>query len=1376
MTTLFLSYARSDDEPFVERLYHALQARGFEVWWDRVCMPSRLLTFHQEIREAVATRERLVLVVGPRAVASDYVRQEWLFALQEDKVVTPILRLGEFLLVPDELKLFHHEDFRDDARFDFHLDNLARQLSEPPPRLGKLIAVPSLPGHYLERADRMNALRDALRADLDRPVVIGGAVARVGVHGMGGIGKSMLAAGLARDRKVREAFPDGIVWVGFGSLPDVPALQRRVHRDLGGDGAFDTEHQGKVRLKELLADKAVLLILDDVWRRPDVDWFDVLGPRCRALVTTRDTGLLTSLGGTHHMVELLTDREAQSVLALAAGVPRDGLPSEAARIIAECGRLPLALALVGGMIRRGLGWSSVLEQLQQARIDRIGDRHATEPHHQSIWQAIHVSVEFLSAEARQRFLELALFPQGEPACEADIGTLWAYTGGLDDWTTRELLVTLEEQSLLQSVPHSAGSGGPSGRRISLHDLVYDYARRAIPDIAALHGQLGNHCSNWMQMQGFGRDYAFRFGSRHLIEAKDFAGVIALVRGQFLEAKAASHGDFEALTDAGQMANALAGAGAEHWDDLVRCAFQYCTLAERVRGAPEALETLARSGEVGRVVQALDTERDPFRRGALTLAAGTLLRETGLSAKGSELCELGAEQVRSKLREWSAFNPPTHSYETGAVVQALLAAGDNRKTKKSAPVSQPAENPDIDSNNLSPREWVPWFFGALTYITSRRFSEFWVGGWMGWTFILVGLVIGFSGSWRGGGEVPNAVWGGGNPWVTGLGIAACTCPMGVLFLVLLGGDRLVRRNRTSIRRAMEELLAGCLRQQGRKRRTVLLRALRWDHLLTDLMPVGLKMERPWTSLLSRLTVQELHPDLEPRPAAVWLIGAAGLEDATCDALLVKLRLMPVRWLEVVYREIALRRFAWRNNHAVLRLALGIARLLDDPVRLLDLLKWMDVQAPFTGWEPHRGGRPEVVLQEVAPSFLARAVLAGARRRMVGGFEVLVLSLPNLRSVIKEMLECLRTPLSRWELLCFLGLLIPPAIGCLALLPLLLLFSIIIAGSCALAPLLVRLHDPHHLRECLRVTEDSQVRYGLLEHLEGRACWYLSPVQTRTVLSTVLAQSIIRNDRVDLNGFQAGVIRRSLAMLANRVYLSQASQILLHVMANRRLLDVAAGLRRILTKSAPGAQPADPATDREQIRRTLPVASAWHNFGLVMGLSLPLLLLSLVWLEGLSHSILASGSLYFTVLSWLSGGLCLALLQNLPYSKDATRDSVSLVAGHVCLLLLAFPASTFAFPFLISGLAWLASDPEAVSGVTFAEFSRQYLGHVGATILWLVVVWPLLIANLLVPALIARWRGAGLLYPSPAQLRLRRIGCVVLAVVVSFLLALFTSWLL
>ena len=69
----------------VSPLHRDLTARGFEVWFDRMAMPSRGLTFHQEIQDAVAARERLVLVVGPEAAVSDYVRQEWQLVLHADK-------------------------------------------------------------------------------------------------------------------------------------------------------------------------------------------------------------------------------------------------------------------------------------------------------------------------------------------------------------------------------------------------------------------------------------------------------------------------------------------------------------------------------------------------------------------------------------------------------------------------------------------------------------------------------------------------------------------------------------------------------------------------------------------------------------------------------------------------------------------------------------------------------------------------------------------------------------------------------------------------------------------------------------------------------------------------------------------------------------------------------------------------------------------------------------------------------------------------------------------------------------------------------------------------------------------------------------------
>jgi hypothetical protein len=46
---------------------------------------------------------------------------------------------------------------------------------------------------------------------------------------------------------------------------------------------FASLAQGQGVLRQLLAAKAVLLVLDDVWRAADAQAFDVLDPRCRAV-------------------------------------------------------------------------------------------------------------------------------------------------------------------------------------------------------------------------------------------------------------------------------------------------------------------------------------------------------------------------------------------------------------------------------------------------------------------------------------------------------------------------------------------------------------------------------------------------------------------------------------------------------------------------------------------------------------------------------------------------------------------------------------------------------------------------------------------------------------------------------------------------------------------------------------------------------------------------------------------------------------------------------------------------------------------------------------------------------------------------------------
>ncbi|CAD6492396.1 MAG: TIR domain protein [Candidatus Argoarchaeum ethanivorans] len=98
MGYIFISYACSDDEPFVKQLHDDLTEHGFDVWWDRQTIQSRGLTFLQELRDAIDGSARLIAVIGPNAVKSDYVRAEWEHALLFSKGVVPILCKGDYSL------------------------------------------------------------------------------------------------------------------------------------------------------------------------------------------------------------------------------------------------------------------------------------------------------------------------------------------------------------------------------------------------------------------------------------------------------------------------------------------------------------------------------------------------------------------------------------------------------------------------------------------------------------------------------------------------------------------------------------------------------------------------------------------------------------------------------------------------------------------------------------------------------------------------------------------------------------------------------------------------------------------------------------------------------------------------------------------------------------------------------------------------------------------------------------------------------------------------------------------------------------------------------------------------------------------------------
>ncbi|MBD2205557.1 hypothetical protein H6G33_24760 [Calothrix sp. FACHB-1219] len=296
---------------------------------------------------------------------------------------------------------------------------------------------------------------------------------RVGVQGMGGIGKTVLATALARDEEVRQAFPDGVFWLTFGQTPQILTWQSYLASALGEKQAAFTEvGVAKARLRELFAEKACLLILDDIWRLDDATAFDVLGERCQMLITTRDGAIVTGLGGEKYQLAVLGKQQALELLANWANQPEILQPSPhndvTLQVARECGYLPLALAMVGAMMRGKPAnrWQNILEKLHSADLEKIKQQFPNYPY-PNLLKAIQVSVDDLDEDCQQRYLDFALFPEDTPIPEAVLQTFWQPLG-LDEFDTQDVIDELVSKSL--ALRDEAGN-------LRLHKLQFDYVRK-----------------------------------------------------------------------------------------------------------------------------------------------------------------------------------------------------------------------------------------------------------------------------------------------------------------------------------------------------------------------------------------------------------------------------------------------------------------------------------------------------------------------------------------------------------------------------------------------------------------------------------------------------------------------------------------------------------------------------------------------------------------------------------------------------------------------------------------------------------------------------------------------------------------------------------
>ncbi|MEK7405023.1 MAG: TIR domain-containing protein, partial [Acidobacteriota bacterium] len=236
---VFISYAHRDGAALAVRLQQDLTASGFDAWLDKQCLRAGAV-WTSEIEREIDARPVTLALLTPGSYESEICRAEQLRALRKGKRLIPVLA-APGADRPLHLEARHYRDFTDPrcyaARFQELVADIGGGVTAKLPeryretRVTYLTAPPRV-ANYLERPEALRALRDTLFAeDRRQPIAL------TALSGMGGIGKTVLAQALTRDEVVRQAFPDGIVWITAGreKRRDFVEEMREVAKALGDD-------------------------------------------------------------------------------------------------------------------------------------------------------------------------------------------------------------------------------------------------------------------------------------------------------------------------------------------------------------------------------------------------------------------------------------------------------------------------------------------------------------------------------------------------------------------------------------------------------------------------------------------------------------------------------------------------------------------------------------------------------------------------------------------------------------------------------------------------------------------------------------------------------------------------------------------------------------------------------------------------------------------------------------------------------------------------------------------------------------------------------------------------------------------------------------
>ncbi|XP_044475950.1 disease resistance protein At4g27190-like [Mangifera indica] len=271
--------------------------------------------------------------------------------------------------------------------------------------------------------------RNSIKKEVMKALIDDKNVSKIGICGMGGIGKTTLVKEISHHVKEAKEY-DVVAMAVVSHTSNIMNIQGEIAEMLGLN--FLPTHSKLARAgslwERIKKEKRVLIILDDVWEIITLDEIGIPFGNdhrgCKILITSRSKDVCNGMECQKiYTVETLSKQESWELFSKIAGsiVENYDIHPIAREVNTKCGGLPLAIVTIARALRgkNKHMWSNATQQLKISTplsIPELG---------KNVISSLELSFNYLENETKSLFLFCSLFPEDYKISVEDLVRYWA---------------------------------------------------------------------------------------------------------------------------------------------------------------------------------------------------------------------------------------------------------------------------------------------------------------------------------------------------------------------------------------------------------------------------------------------------------------------------------------------------------------------------------------------------------------------------------------------------------------------------------------------------------------------------------------------------------------------------------------------------------------------------------------------------------------------------------------------------------------------------------------------------------------------------------------------------------------------------------------